>query len=98
MSKSVWDDIFSGEPEKAREGELRSQLMTRIHEIIEKHEYKNKELAAVLGIAKPEVTLLMNRNLGKFSSDRLLKFLTLLGQKKVKINFGAMPKRVYSEA
>jgi predicted XRE-type DNA-binding protein len=62
----------------AGERRLRVQLAMRINELIDSEGLNQARTAALFGILQPHVSELRNYKLGRFSSERLLRFLTLL--------------------
>jgi predicted XRE-type DNA-binding protein len=64
--------------EDAGERKLRVQLAMEVNELIKSRRLTQAKAAALLGIAQPHVSDLANYKLSRFSSERLLHFLTLL--------------------
>jgi predicted XRE-type DNA-binding protein len=64
--------------EDAGERKLRVQLAMRLNELIAGRKLTQAKAAALLGIPQPHVSELKNYKLTRFSSERLLRFLTLL--------------------
>lgn len=62
----------------AGERRLRVQLAMRINELIAERELTQAKAAALFGVPQPHVSELKNYKLSRFSSERLLRFLTLL--------------------
>ena len=62
----------------AGERKLRAQLAMRLNELIAAHRLTQAKAAALFGIPQPHVSELKNYKLSRFSSERLLRFLTLL--------------------
>jgi predicted XRE-type DNA-binding protein len=62
----------------ADERKLKVQLAMRLHELIDEKGYTQARLAEVFGVAQPHVSELSNYRLNRFSSERLLHFITLL--------------------
>ena len=64
-------------------GELfaRAQIGVFVFKILKDKKLKQREIAAVLGIAQPEVSHLMNGHFSRFTTDKLLDFLKRLDQK-----------------
>lgn len=62
----------------AGERRLRVQLAMRVNEIIEGRRLAQTAAATLLKIPQPHVSELKNYKLGRFSSERLLHFLTVL--------------------
>ena len=62
----------------AGERKLRVQLAMRLNELITEQRLTQAKVAALFGIPQPHVSELKNYKLSRFSSERLLRFLTLL--------------------
>ena len=62
----------------AGERKLRVQLAMRLNELIAEHRLTQAKVAPLFGIPQPHVSDLKNYKLSRFSSERLLRFLTLL--------------------
>ena len=62
----------------AGERKLRVQLAMRVNEIIKGRRMTQTGAAALLKIPQPHVSELKHYKLGRFSSERLLHFLTVL--------------------
>lgn len=62
----------------AGEHKLRVQLALRINELIAKRDLTQAKVAELFGISQPHVSDLKNYKLTRFSSERLLRFLTHL--------------------
>ncbi len=62
----------------AGERKLRVQLAMRLNELIAGRRLTQARAAELFGIAQPLVSELKNYKLGRFSSERLLHFVTLL--------------------
>jgi predicted XRE-type DNA-binding protein len=58
----------------------KAQLVQRIIDIITERKLTQAQAAAILGINQPKVSALMRGTLDGFSSDRLFRFLNVLGQ------------------
>ena len=56
----------------------RAQIGFCVHRIIKAKKIKQQEIAALLGIAQPEVSHLMNGHYSRFTTDKLLDFLKRL--------------------
>ncbi|HTT84183.1 MAG TPA: helix-turn-helix transcriptional regulator [Rhizomicrobium sp.] len=59
---------------------LRAELMRRIVDIIAARRISQVEAGKLMGMDQPRVSALKNGRIGKFSTDRLLKALSDLGQ------------------
>ena len=62
----------------AGERRLRVQLAARVNELIAAHRLTQNQAAAIFAISQPHVSELKNYKLSRFTSERLLHFLTLL--------------------
>ena len=76
-SGNVFADIGVPDPEEAL---AKAQLATRIREIVRQQRLTQVAAAAVMGIDQPKVSALLNGRLTSFSSERLMRLLTKLGQ------------------
>jgi len=66
---------------------VRAQIGFCVYKILESKKLKQREIAAVLGIAQSDVSHLMNGHYSRFTTDKLLDFLKKLGR-KVTIRIG----------
>ena len=57
----------------------RSDLLSEVNRLIRSSKLAQKDIAKVLGISPPKVSLLTTGKLSVFSTDTLMKYLTLLG-------------------
>ena len=62
----------------AGERKLRVQLAMRVNELIKESSLTQVKAAALFGIPQPHVSELKNYKLNRFSSERLMHFMTLL--------------------
>ena len=62
----------------ASERKLRVQLAMRLNALIEDHGLTQSKAAEQFGIAQPHVSELKNYKLTRFSSERLMRLITLL--------------------
>jgi predicted XRE-type DNA-binding protein len=76
-SGNVFADL--GLPD-ADERQLRVKLAMRLNELIEAENMTQAATARKLGIAQPHVSELKNYKLTRFSSERLLHYITLLNR------------------
>jgi predicted XRE-type DNA-binding protein len=88
-SGNVFADIGVAEPEEEL---AKAQLASRIREIIRGNRLTQVTAAAVMGIDQPKVSALLNGRLTSFSSERLMRLLTRLGQ-DVEIVVRSKPRR-----
>lgn len=76
-SGNVWADI--GRPD-AEEAFARCLLMSRVCDIIRERKLTQAQAAKVLGTTQPTVSDLTRGKMSRFSLERLISFLTALGQ------------------
>lgn len=72
---NVFADLGLSDPDDRR---LRVQLATRLIDLLEVDGMTQATVAKRLGISQPHVSELRNFKLGRFSSERLLYFITLM--------------------
>lgn len=88
-SGNVFADLGFAEPEEEL---AKAQLAYHIQGIIKKRRLTQTAAAALMGIDQPKVSALLNGRLANFSSGRLMRLLTVLGQ-DVEIVLRAKPHR-----
>lgn len=88
-SGNVFADLGFAEPEEAL---ARAQLARHIGQVIRRRRLTQKAAAVRMGIDQPKVSALLNGRLASFSSDRLMRLLTALGQ-DVEITVRDAPRR-----
>lgn len=76
-SGNVFRDLGFPAPERE---ELKAQLTLRIYRIIKARKLTQAAAGEILGIKQPHVSALMRGQSGNFSVERLMDFLTALGQ------------------
>jgi predicted XRE-type DNA-binding protein len=76
-SGNVFADIGFANPEREL---LKAQLTLQIYRIIKKRGLTHSKAADILGVKQPNVSALMRNRSGNFSVERLMDFLTALGQ------------------
>lgn len=59
---------------------VKAKLTLQIYRLIKKRGLKQAEAGNILGIKQPHVSALMRNRAGAFSVERLMDFLTALGQ------------------
>ena len=64
----------------AQEKQLRVKLAIRLNNLLQIENFTQARIAKRFGISQPHVSELKNFKLGRFSSERLLHFITLLNQ------------------
>lgn len=75
------ENIFADiEIENADEELTKAELTWEIDHIIKKRKLTQAKAAEMMGINQPKVSALLRRKLSGFSVERLMHFLTLLGQ------------------
>jgi predicted XRE-type DNA-binding protein len=76
-SGNVFADLGFPRPEQEL---LKARLTLEIYRIIRERGLKQAEAGKILGIKQPHVSALMRNRAGTFSVERLMDFLTALGQ------------------
>jgi predicted XRE-type DNA-binding protein len=76
-SANVFADLGLPNPELEL---LKAQLTLQIYSIIKGSRMTQVEMAKILGVQQPQVSLLMRNRAGSFSVGRLMEFLTALRQ------------------
>jgi len=76
-SGNVFADLGFAEPEKEL---MKSELASQIRQVIRRRRLTQVAAAALMGIDQPKVSALLNGRLANFSTDRLMRLLTALGQ------------------
>jgi len=74
-SGNVFVDMGMANPEQEL---LKAELTLQIYSILKASGMKQTEMAKVLGVRQPQVSLLMRNRAGNFSVGRLMEFLTAL--------------------
>jgi predicted XRE-type DNA-binding protein len=87
-SGNVFDDM--GLPE-AEEELTKAQLASHIRQAIKRRRLTQAAAAALMGVDQPKVSALLNGRLANFSSERLMRLLTAIGQ-DVEITVRAKPR------
>ena len=74
------DNIFADLGlENADELLVRSELLSEISQHIKSSKLSQKEIAKILGISQPKISMLVSGKLSAFSADTLMRYLNLLG-------------------
>jgi predicted XRE-type DNA-binding protein len=76
-SGNVFADLGLPNPEQEL---LKAQLTLHIYTILKDSGMTQVEIAKILGVQQPQVSLLMRNRAGNFSVGRLMEFLTALRQ------------------
>jgi predicted XRE-type DNA-binding protein len=87
-SGNVFADLGFAEPEEEL---TKAQLASHIRQIIKRRRLTQVAAASLMGIDQPKVSALLNGRLANFSSERLMRLLTALGQ-DVEITVKAKPR------
>jgi len=74
---NVFADLGFAEPEEEL---TKAQLASHIRQVIQRRRLTQVAAAALMGIDQPKVSALLNGRLANFSTDRLMRLLTALGQ------------------
>lgn len=86
-SGNVFADLGFPDPEDAL---TKAQLASHIRQVIKQRRLTQTAAAALMGIDQPKVSALLNGRIANFSSERLMRLLTALGQ-DVEITISATP-------
>ena len=76
-SGNVFEDL---EVPRAEEAMAKAELASRIAVIVSRRKLTQAAAGEILGVDQPKVSALLRGRLSGFSTDRLIKFLTALGQ------------------
>jgi predicted XRE-type DNA-binding protein len=88
-SGNIFGDLWFSE-ERSAELILKSNLLQALQEAIRDRGWKQVEAATRLGIDQAKVSKLLNGQMAGFSVERLVHFLSLLGQ-DVEVKNPALP-------
>lgn len=75
-SGNVFADLGLANPEREQ---LKAHLTLQIYRIIKARKLTQARTGEIIGVAQPQVSLLMRNRSGNFSLERLMSFLTALG-------------------
>ncbi len=76
-SGNIFADLGFANPERE---ELKARLTLQIYRLIKQRGLTQTEAGEILGIKQPHVSSLMRGQSGAYSVERLMDFLTALGQ------------------
>jgi predicted XRE-type DNA-binding protein len=76
-SGNVFADLGFAEPEEEL---AKAQLASHIRSVIKRRRLTQVGAAAIMGVDQPKVSALLSGRLANFSSERLMRLLTALGQ------------------
>lgn len=82
MSKLTYTNIFDAiadTKEEAADLQFRADLLVVLRDIFHAKGWEQPEVMAELGISQPRASELMRGKIDKFSSDKLISFLAVLG-------------------
>jgi predicted XRE-type DNA-binding protein len=85
---NVFADLGFAEPEKEL---TKAQLASHIRQVIKRRRLTQVAAAVLMGVDQPKVSALLNGRVANFSSERLMRLLTALGQ-DVEIVVRAKPR------
>jgi len=86
-SGNIFADLGFANPERER---LKADLTLQIYRLIKDRKLTQAQAGGILGIKQPHVSELMRGQSGAFSVERLMEFLTALGQD---VEITVKPKR-----
>jgi predicted XRE-type DNA-binding protein len=87
-SGNVFADLGFAEPEEEL---TKAQLASHIRAAIKRRRLTQVAAARIMGVDQPKVSALLNGRIASFSSERLMRLLTALGQ-DVEIMVRAKPR------
>src|SRR5258708_21352260 len=76
-SGNVFADLRFTEPEEEL---TKAQLASHIRQVIKRRRLAQVAAATLMGVDQPKISALLNGRLANFSSERLMRLLTALGQ------------------
>lgn len=76
-SGNVFADLDFAQPQEEL---AKAKLASRIRQIIKDRRLTQAAAASLMGVDQPKVSALLNGRIANFSSDRLMRLLTALGQ------------------
>ena len=76
-SGNLFADLGFAEPEEEL---TKAQLASHIRRVIKRQRLTQVTAATIMGVDQPKVSALLNGRLENFSSERLMRLLTALGQ------------------
>lgn len=68
------------DPQEAENRRVRAVLMMEIERYINQHRMKQAEAAKYFGVKQPEISHLLNRNIDRFSIDKLVNMVSQIGK------------------
>ncbi len=76
-SGNVFADLGFDNPEKML---AKAQLVSEMQKAIKKKKLTQTEAAEILGLTQPKLSILLKGQFKGYSTDRLIRFLRILGQ------------------
>lgn len=76
-SGNVFEDLGYPNPEEAQ---AKADLARQIHQTIKNRKLTQKQAAEIMGVDQPKVSDIVRGKLSKYTLDRLIRFLRLLGR------------------
>jgi predicted XRE-type DNA-binding protein len=76
-SGNVYADLGFSNPEEML---AKAQLVSEMQKIIKKKKFTQAEAAKILGLTQPKLSVLLKGQFKGYSTDRLIRFLRILGQ------------------
>jgi len=76
-SGNVFEDLGYPNPQEAQ---AKADLSLQIHQIIKNRKLTQKQAAEIMEIDQPKVSDIVRGKLSKYTLDRLIRFLRLLGR------------------
>lgn len=89
---SVWDAIYDS-PAEAEHMKLRSDLLIKIQQYLDREDMTGQKAAELLGLTEPRVSYLRQGKIDKFSLDKLVDIATRAGY-RVSIHVEAVDEAV----
>jgi predicted XRE-type DNA-binding protein len=75
-SGNIFADLGLTNPEREQ---LKAHLTLQIYRIIKARKLTQAQAGEIIGVAQPQVSMLLRNRSGNFSVERLMSFLTALG-------------------
>jgi len=74
-------DALGFDKEESQSLRIRSELILQIKDISKDHGYSQHDLSKILDVPQPRVSELMTGKIEKFSTDKLINFLSKMGHR-----------------
>jgi len=92
MTKLVFDSVFdaiASSPEESADLQFRADMMLVLRGIFDSRHMNQEQIGKALGVPQPRVSELMCGKISKVSSDKLIRYLSLVGY-RFQPTFGKM--------